>query len=281
MFDVFDILRIHLTHTNLFHHKNSIGRSVISAWSSGTGGAGVLGSFSYAALTLLGVSSETSIKIMLGIPIIEAAAFWLLLRKPASMAKKESEASFEISSEDDDEKFTLSDKIRYMPSLVLYYMMPLCGVYLFEYFINQGLFELIDFRNIWLDKRSQYRWLQFDYQIGVFISRSSVNMFQIRRIWLMSVFQFVNILLLLTEVITFISPCIWIVFCVVLWEGLLGGAAYVNTYYKMTNEIPANRMKFAMSIVSISDAIGIALAGLIAIPTHDALCQLPLPQRGI
>lgn len=251
---------------------------MISAWSSGTGGAGILGSFSYAALTMMGVTPKNAMLIMLTIPFLEAAAFWILLRGP-TISKKSSEASFDLSLDEDDEKFTLSDKIRYMPSLILYYMMPLGGVYLFEYFINQGLFELIDFQNIWLSKHDQYRWLQVDYQIGVFISRSSANFFQIDKIWLMSIFQFVNIVLLLTEVITFVSPCIWIVFFIVLWEGLLGGAAYVNTYYKMTREVPAHRMKFALSIVSISDAIGIALAGAIAIPAHDALCQLPLPQR--
>lgn len=265
-----------------FLHVNR--RNVVSTWSSGTGGAGIIGSFSYALLKSLGVSSVNTMLLMLIVPLIEGAAFWILLRNPTAIPKKDSEASFQISPDEEygsdgsSDKFTIGDKIRFIPTL-LKYMLPLGLVYLFEYFINQGLFELIFFDNIWIDQSTQYRWLHVDYQIGVFISRSSVNVFQLNRIWIMSVFQFANILLLLTEVVTFVTPSIWIVFVVVLWEGLLGGGAYVNTFYRMSKEIPANRMKFAMGIVPVSDAIGIALAGALAMPAHNALCQLPLPSR--
>lgn len=88
--------------------------------------------------------------------------------------------------------------------------------------------ELIHFQNIWIDREAQYRWLQVDYQIGVFISRSSVNLIKINKIWLMAVLQFINVVIILTEVVTFFSPTIWIVFVLVLWEGLLGGGAYVR-----------------------------------------------------
>lgn len=50
-------------------------------------------------------------------------------------------------------------------------------------------YELIQFDDIWLSYKDQYRWLQVDYQIGVFISRSSVNLITINKIWIMSVLQ--------------------------------------------------------------------------------------------
>lgn len=140
-------------------------------------------------------------------------------------------------------------------------------------------FELIDFKNIWIDQKAQYRWLQVDYQIGVFISRSSVNIVTIDKIWLMSVFQLINVCIFLTEVITYFSPSIWIVFGIVFWEGLLGGGAYVNTFYRMSKEVPEDRRNFALGVVPVADAIGIALAGVFAIPAHNALCQLPRPNR--
>lgn len=136
------------------------------------------------------------------------------------------------------------------------------------------------FENIWIDKAAQYRWLQVDYQIGVFLSRSSVNLFKINQIWLMSVLQFINIGIMLFEVIRFVSPTIWIVFVVVLWEGLLGGGAYVNTFYRMSHEVPERERNFALGVVSVADSIGIALAGVFAIPAHNALCSLPAPIRG-
>jgi len=50
-------------------------------------------------------------------------------------------------------------------------------------------FELTYFPNIWLSHHEQYRWYQVDYQIGVFLSRSSVNLFVVRKIWLLAVLQ--------------------------------------------------------------------------------------------
>ena len=34
------------------------------------------------------------------------------------------------------------------------------------------------------------------------------------------------------------SAGLWIVLTIVFYEGLLGGAAYVNTFYKITKEVP-------------------------------------------
>lgn len=142
-------------------------------------------------------------------------------------------------------------------------------------------FELVYFQDTFLDKAAQYRWLNVDYQIGVFISRSSVNVFQLNKIWLMSVFQFVNVIYFLSEVIYFYTPSIWITFTIVLWEGLLGGGAYVNTFYRMSKEIPPGRRQFAMAMVVQSDSYGIALAGFLSIPVHNAICSLPAAVRSL
>jgi battenin len=60
-------------------------------------------------------------------------------------------------------------------------------LHIFNAFLFQ--YELIEFRNVSLTHCDQYRWLQVDYQIGVFISRSSVNFVSIKKIWFMSVLQ--------------------------------------------------------------------------------------------
>lgn len=128
-----------------------------------------------------------------------------------------------------------------------------------------------------MDKSTQYRWLQVDYQLGVFISRSSVNIITIDKIWLMAVFQSVNVVLMLCQVIWWFMPSIWIVFAIVFWEGLLGGGAYVNTFYRMSKELPEAQRNFALGVVPVGDTVGIAVAGAIAIPLHNALCSLPRP----
>ena len=49
--------------------------------------------------------------------------------------------------------------------------------------------------------------------------------------------QFLNVIFFAFEAVYLFVPSIWIIFAVVLWEGLLGGAAYVNTYYKTSIEV--------------------------------------------
>lgn len=49
--------------------------------------------------------------------------------------------------------------------------------------------------------------------------------------------QVVNAVLLLLAVRFQFLPSAWVVFAIVLYEGLLGGAAYVNTFYFISKEV--------------------------------------------
>ena len=80
----------------------------------------------------------------------------------------------------------------------------------------------------------------------------------------------------MTEAIYLFIPSIWIIFAIILIEGLQGGLAYVNTYYRMSREIVPEYKAFSMNIVAFSDSLGIILAGFLAIPTHNWICQLPV-----
>ncbi|XP_057318600.1 battenin [Microplitis mediator] len=259
----------------ILSHSYKYGRTSIAAWSSGTGGAGVAGAFSYAGFRLI-MSTETTLLVMLVVPVTEAIAFWLIMTRP----NEKSVLKYGISSQDDIIKVpkkTIKEKISLVPGLMPY-LIPLFLVYLFEYYINQGLHELIQFDGIWLNHAEQYRWYQVDYQIGVFISRSSATFFTFNKIWLMALFQFINIVIFTTESIFFYIPSIWIVFVITFWEGLLGGASYVNTFYNMGETIPDKDLKDSLGIVSMADSLGIAIAGGIAMPVHNAICRLPRPQ---
>ncbi|EAT38159.1 AAEL009909-PB [Aedes aegypti] len=262
-------------------------KNVISTWSSGTGGAGVIGALSYTGLTALGLSPKATMLVMLVVPTIEAASFWLLLRhkdtrqgpvEPNPEAEKPQQANGNALPENERPLENWKQKINFIPSLFIY-MIPLILVYLFEYFINQGLFELVYFPDIFLTQSEQYRWYQVLYQVGVFISRSSVNIVQFKHVWIMAVLQFVNVIYFTFEAVYLFTPTIWIIFVLILWEGLLGGGGYVNTFYRMQIEVPEARREYAMMITSISDSVGIALAGIAAIPSHNAICDLPVPVR--
>uniref|UniRef100_A0A8D3CAC5 Battenin n=1 Tax=Scophthalmus maximus TaxID=52904 RepID=A0A8D3CAC5_SCOMX len=157
---------------------------------------------------------------------------------------------------------------------LLKFVFPLGLVYFAEYFINQGLMELLYFPDFFLSHAEQYRWYQTLYQVGVLVSRSSLCCVKIRKLWALSWLQVLNAVLLLFAVRFQFLPSAWLVFVIVLYEGLLGGAAYVNTFYFISKESEDRHREFAMAAASVGDSLGIALAGLAAFPVHRYFCSL-------
>lgn len=109
---------------------------MISTWSSGTGGAGVIGALSYASLATV-LSVENTLLVMLIVPLLQAITFWCVLKHPVH-------TKISINGVESQEQIikvpekSIKDKFKLIPGL-LKYMIPLGLVYLFEYFINQGL----------------------------------------------------------------------------------------------------------------------------------------------
>ncbi|XP_058536934.1 battenin isoform X4 [Ochotona princeps] len=157
---------------------------------------------------------------------------------------------------------------------LLYYIIPLVLVYFAEYFINQGLFELLFFQNTHLTHTQQYRWYQMLYQAGVFASRSSLRCCRIRFTWALAMLQCLNMAVLLADIWLGFLPSIYLVFLIILYEGLLGGAAYVNTFHNIALETSDKHREFAMAAACISDTLGISLSGLLALPVHNFFCRL-------
>lgn len=157
-------------------------------------------------------------------------------------------------------------------------MIPLFAVYAAEYLINQGLFELLYYENthiggLCLNQHAQYRWYQVVYQCGVLISRSSTVLFYIKHFWILSILQIMTFLLLFYEAIYVFIPSFWITFCIVLWEGLLGGGAYVNAFYQLSSSAPEGYKEFSIGLTSAADTSGITLAGVSAIFVHNYICD--------
>ncbi|XP_070340050.1 battenin isoform X2 [Equus asinus] len=145
-------------------------RAVIAWWSSGTGGAGLLGALSYLGLTQAGLSPQHTLLSMLGIPALMLASYFFLLTSPGPQdpgGEEEAETAARqplISSEapelkpDYSPNLSLQERWTVFKGL-LWHIIPLVVVYFAEYFINQGLFELLFFRNTSLSHAQQYRWL--------------------------------------------------------------------------------------------------------------------------
>lgn len=155
--------------------------------------------------------------------------------------------------------------------------------------------ELIYFPELGISKAEQYRWFQVTYQVSVFLARSSVNLCRFKYIWILAILQLFNMIFFSLESVYYFTPSVYIIFGTIFCEGLIGGGAYVNTFYRISEEVPSDKRQFAMSITTFSDAPGIALAGLvgkrnilvlytvkkmilfifIAMPLHDLICDLP------
>merc|ERR1719480_428223 len=135
------------------------------------------------------------------------------------------------------------------------YMIPLGAVYFFEYLINQGLFELLYFPRTFLSHGQQYRWYQLTYQLGVLVSRSSLVCLVISRVWLLSLLQGLTGALLCVQAVTWSlsgDSGLVLVFLIVFWEGLLGGAAYVNTFHRISEESEERSGEFSLGITSVA-----------------------------
>ena len=140
---------------------------VISFWSSGTGMAGLAGSLTYAGMTQLGLSSKTTLLLLLIVGIVWAISFWVILVLPEQSkicCGRSNHAENKSLLSDESRNNSQQDRVSYMPFLskleimkpLLRFMVPLFMVYLAEYTINQGLYELL-YYDTWLKQAQQYR----------------------------------------------------------------------------------------------------------------------------
>ena len=155
-------------------------KSTVTAWSSGTGAAGVAGALIYAFLKSF-LSPKVTLLIQIYIPVLLLVAYLLILGRPStppkthddvySSGEDESQVSPKLRSQVTESAPLIQSKsakssshqglcpasiklfnqeevalwwshVKYVPHL-FQYMLPLVVVYFAEYSINQGFFELL------------------------------------------------------------------------------------------------------------------------------------------
>lgn len=122
---------------------------MITAWSSGTGSAGIIGSISWAGLIAIGVSQRDTLRIMLIVPVIQATTFWLILRSPREQTVEPSviniatiesinctSSNAHLSNEEN--LSSVKAKLKFVPKLAGF-ITPLVIVFIFEYICVSGL----------------------------------------------------------------------------------------------------------------------------------------------
>jgi len=200
---------------------------------------------------------------------------------------------------------SMSDKWRLVKPMLLKYMLPLFCVYLFEYTINQGIAPTLLYPVPSHDQHPFLAWIiqsirdyyplwQLVYQTTVFLSRSSISLgispLPARFLPLPAILQGVILLALTFESSIGFFPAdsealsISTVFILVSMEGICGGLAYVNVFYRVNQERPdpdsvrdlertKQEREFKIGSIGFADSLGILCASLLAVPTEIGLCR--------
>ncbi|KAK0667116.1 batten's disease protein Cln3 [Cercophora samala] len=295
------------------------GVNSLAAWGSGTGAAGLIGAGLYVLMTdWLGMSVKNSLLVSALMPGIMLLSFFVILprerikqttgttgyeplpgldRDDAADGETEidaSAASVALLSEPGPSSVTAYHNntankstsfwanLNRAKSLFWPYMLPLLLVYVAEYTINQGVAPTLLFpldQSPFGEYRSFYPFYGFLYQLGVFISRSSTPWFRIHHLYFPSLLQVGNLILLTLHALLNFIPSVYLVFVVIFWEGLLGGAVYVNTFAEIMDNVPAEEREFSLGATSVSDSGGICIAGFIGMAMEVWLCDWQV-QRG-
>jgi battenin len=282
----------------------------LASWGSGTGGAGLIGAGAYAlATTALGISVKATLLTSALLPAIMLISFFTLLPRGPLKTARRNEVVYQglahgMDEVEDRETAGLLDRCgetaahpNHLPqqspwikkylsglsmkllrarTLVVPYMIPLFLVYLAEYTINQGVAPTLLFplkESPFKRYRAFYPTYGALYQLGVFISRSSLALFRINTLYIPSFLQVANLALLTAQALVWFLPNVYFVFIIVFWEGLLGGLVYVSTYAAVREDIPEEEREFSLGAVSVSDSAGICLAGFLGVAMESGLCS--------
>lgn len=285
----------------------------LAGWGSGTGAAGLVGAGLYVVMNdWWGFGVRNSLIFSACLPVVMLVSFFAILpRGPLRQNAKLTEYAAVPDQDLDDhdlphsaasaallapgpsstavalsghqepaasmpQNTSIRHNLNRAAKLFIPYMLPLLLVYIAEYTINQGVAPTLLFpleSTPFSEFREFYPMYGFLYQLGVFISRSSIPWIRIHDLYLPSFLQVANLVLLALHAMFDFIPSVWVVFLVIFWEGLLGGAVYVNTFAEIMDEVPAEDREFSLGATSVSDSGGICIAGFLSIFMEVRLCN--------
>ncbi|KAL7519812.1 hypothetical protein ACHAWX_004565 [Stephanocyclus meneghinianus] len=158
-------------------------------------------------------------------------------------------------------QLTSRERFNLVLSLWLY-TIPLFTVYAAEYMLQAGVWSAIGFPVTSATARAQfYHYSNWSYQLGVFVSRSSGNLFSVSLsvLWLMPMLQVGNLVFFLLNSVhhfwynySLLLPCFF--------AGLLGGGVYVQAYSRLNLDFPVDLREFAIASAGVADSLGILVA---------------------
>ena len=274
--------------------------SILSAYGSGTGAAGLAGSGIYLVFTsILGWSASASLILLCCLPPWILFAYFRLV--VPNLTKKTDD--FEGKSSSTSDSLTSSQKMAYLPRLLPYFF-PLFVVYVLTFTLNHAVlphFRVETDQGAPLLKEMQsegereqeragevstddnteegnlYVAFFFLYQMGVFLSRSSLRYFQTSRLSLYIVVQFGLFTIFMghafnSSLFSLLSiPSVEVAQILVFLLGIVCGSAYINTFHSVSSHVDMKYREFAMGIVSSATTSGPIFSGLLGLYLESVL----------
>ena len=272
-------------------------RRTVTAWSSGTGFAGVGGYLFYVMLTRwMGMSFRVALLIGCAFPALFAIAFWRLVRPNLAIDAANRQRGIEESmpvlshrleeardmASDTEGDAGVADETDPPPTarqrahvfLGLWpFTVPLFLVYLAEYILQSGVWSAIGFPVESKSSRDAfYVDANWAYQFGVFLSRSSGSLckLSVRALWLLPAMQLCMLVFFIVDSVTHVwwnNSLLLPAFVV----GLLGGSCYVHGFSLIGESVRAPYAEFALASSSVCDTLGIMVAGVISVFVQGCL----------
>ena len=271
-------------------------RRVLTAWSSGTGFAGMLGVGWVVLLTeIFHASFEITLILSLIIPCMYCFNFEMFMSMPQHSAlkgslsdtqdghislntlPKPSEPSMiaghdysavSCCDQEDDNKDDMALIDRFYAVLSLWpYTIPLFLVYFAEYAMQAGVWSAIGFPlNDKAARDHFYVYSNWTYQLGVLLSRSSGTLWRadMAMLWALPAAQVCLLLFFIWTAIYQIWYNWWLLVCCGV-VGLIGGAVYVQAFALLSENAKPQLREFSLAAAGVADSLGIALSTSIGI----------------
>ena len=150
-------------------------------------------------------------------------------------------------------------------------------VYFFEYSILIGFADRATLKysnKESFTKEYAYEIINVCYQVGVWLSRSSLKFFKVERTWIVTALQALNWVLWWLEA-EFLFLTKWGEFGLTVWVGCLGGLAYVNTGYLILNSetVPKPHKEAGMNLTLCFNSFGILSSTLFCLALDNFIIR--------
>eukprot|EP01016_Furgasonia_blochmanni_P017808 TRINITY_DN2047_c0_g1_i19.p1 TRINITY_DN2047_c0_g1~~TRINITY_DN2047_c0_g1_i19.p1 ORF type:complete len:561 (-),score=83.75 TRINITY_DN2047_c0_g1_i19:239-1876(-) len=265
---------------------------LVVGWGSGTGFAGVYGSGFYLIMQSLEVENKYVFLMM--IPL--AAVYWICMNwlnnKKKTVEAVAHQTKMENEEDPDIREAKINQKLSWtglVPLLgkIWFLCLSLTSVYFLEYacltsFIERAHPKKVDNLNPDLPfaQRNAFVILNFCYQIGVLISRSSLHYVKIKKVGVLTLLQLVNFFIwffIAWQKVKYGTDYnVYPQFALMVWVGVMGGASYVNVMYLLLShpKLRKEQKELSLNVTAFFNDIGILSASIWALVMSNSLLEI-------